>query len=402
MNDYLDDEIMNKIQPFSGTIEEMNSSENILSTGMALQKTQTSYTTAIAVQKPRSITRITHNVLEESKLAGSSFYYGWTVKNKNGSASKIEGPSIDLAMCLARHYGNCVIDVEGSETNTHYNIKGVFIDLESGFTCPRLFRQRKSQGIGGKFDSDRQEDIVFQIGQSKAIRNAVIRAMPEWLVNQAIEVAKTAELNKIKPENLHIAREKVISFFEQYGIDQDRIENKLEKKADKWTGQDIVELRGSANALKEGRISPVELFPLIEVVDKETGEIIKDDAKEKPDPSQETINQFWNLKETGLKDWELKNRKALSLMDVKVKTAFAEKWKRIFGMDYAEWLEKKKNTTAAQEVAESIHKSAGGNGVYLDCPQTNGKKSIKVCESSCVFANKCQVWEEYKINNQGE
>ena len=166
-------------------------------------------------------------------------------------------------MCLARNYGNCVIDIEGTETPTHYMIKGVFIDLESGFTCPRLFRQRKGQSLGGKMekDLDRQEDIVFQIGQSKAIRNAIVRAMPRWLMDRAIETAKEAEIQKIKAESPAFARAKVLSFFDEYGISQDRIEAKVKKAADKWVAEDIADLRASATALKEGRITADELFP---------------------------------------------------------------------------------------------------------------------------------------------
>lgn len=294
----LEPEILDSIQSFSGSPGEMSAGEKILSEGKSLQRTQTAYTTAIAVQKPRSITRVAHNVLEESKLAGASFYYGWSVKTKNGPV-KIEGPSIDLAMCVARNYGNCVIDVEGTETLTHYMLKGVFIDLESGFTCPRLFRQRKRQSIGGKMEKDleRQEDIVFQIGQSKAIRNAVVRAMPEWLISQAIETAKSAERSKI--ENINIAREKVISFFKPYGITIERIESKIDRIVDQWTEDDIVDLRGMATALKEGRITADELFPKTEQPTDEKSEEIQ--GQTKPELFQCPYCSFNTESERGLK-----------------------------------------------------------------------------------------------------
>ena len=250
-----------QIQPFSGTPEEM--APSLLSEGKTLQKTQTTYTTAIAVQKPRSITRLLSNVLEEARMAGSSFYYGWTAKSKSGPV-RIEGPSIDLAMCVARHYGNCALDIEASETPTHYMMKGYLIDLESGFTCPRLFRQRKSQSMGEKMDKDRQEDIVFQVGQSKAIRNAIVRAMPRWLMDRAIEVAKDAEIKNIKEEGPVVAQAKVLGFFKEYGISQERIEGQLGRAADEWTDQDIADLRANAIALKEGRVRADELFPIEE------------------------------------------------------------------------------------------------------------------------------------------
>lgn len=261
----LEPEILDNIKSFSGSPDEMSAGERILSEGKALQRTQTAYTTAVAVQKPRSFTRFVNNCMEEAKLAGSAFYYRWEVFDKNkGRKVPIEGESIDMSMCLARNFGNDVVDVEVSETLTHYLFKGVFIDVETGFTAPRLFRQRKSQNISNKMDSDRQEDIVFQIGQSKAIRNAIVRAMPKWLRDQMIDTAKQAELNKIKPENIHLARAKVMDFFSRYGISQERIEKERDKKADEWGPQDIVDLRGMATAIKDGRISAEELFPVEE------------------------------------------------------------------------------------------------------------------------------------------
>ena len=188
----LDPDVLDSIEPFTGITKGMGD-ESFLNEGKALQKTQTQYTTAIAVQRPRSISRVTKNVLEEAKLAGSAFFYRWEVKNKKtGRKSTVQGPSIDLAMCVARNYGNCVVDIEGTETPTHYMLKGVFIDLETGFTVPRLYRQRKNQNIGGDYGDDRSEDIVFQIAQSKAQRNAIVKAVPNWLIDKAIEEARNA------------------------------------------------------------------------------------------------------------------------------------------------------------------------------------------------------------------
>lgn len=289
----LEPEILDNIVPFTGQPQEMNALQQSLSEGKAIQRVQTAYTTAVAVQRPRSITKVTANVLEEAKLAGASFYYGWTVKDRaTGKTNKIEGPAIDLAMCAARNYGNCAIDIEVEESQSHYTFRGVFIDLESGFTCPRLYKQRRGQDIGMK-DKERGEDIVFQIGQSKAVRNAVIRALPAWLIDQAIETAKAAEITKIKPENIAIARARSFDFFRQYGVTQERIEDKMGRKMDDWTDQDIVELRGMATALKEGRITAIELFPEVEVKEKD-----KEPQKEKEETKEITGKQKKAKEET--------------------------------------------------------------------------------------------------------
>lgn len=322
------------IVPFSGTREEMAPAERMLMEGQALQKVQTAYTTAIAVQKPRSIARVTSNVLEEAKFAGADFYYGWIAKTKKGPV-RIEGPSIDLAMCLARNYGNCVIDIEGNETMNHFMMKGIFIDLESGFTCPRLFRQRKGQSLGGKMedDHDRQEDIVFQIGQSKAIRNAIVRAMPRWLIDKAIAIAKQAEIQNIKEESPALARAKVLQFFEQYGVDQEKIEVALNTKIDSWTAEQIAELRGMATALKEGRVAAKELFPDIGIGEKATKKEAEppktedEGEKEKDNGEKDPIRaQYKNLKTTGFKPWLESHAKYIPTLEQKYQDEIRAKY----------------------------------------------------------------------------
>ncbi len=297
----LDPEILNSIKPFNA--EEISKPAQLVAEGMALQQVKTSYTTAIAVQKPRTFSRVVANVLEEAALAGSSFYYSWPVKNKKtGQITKIEGPSIDMAMCIARNYGNDAIEIEVTETPTHYIFKGIFVDLETGFTCPRLFRQRKNQSLGME-DSDRAEDIVFQIGQSKAIRNAVLKAMPEWLVAKAIEVAREAELKRLRPENMALARAKIIQFFSGWGVSQEDIEKKLGRKVDSWGPDDIVELRGIATALKEGRVSAKEVFAPETQAEETPAESLTQPKETKPASEKgedEGIHYaFWKLKETG-------------------------------------------------------------------------------------------------------
>ena len=230
--------------------------------GAPMMQIKTGYVTAVAVQVPRpTIDEIAAKVFKEAESAAGSFYYSWRVKKKDGGTEQIEGGSIDLAMSLARNYGNCVVDVEAVETVSHITFKGVFLDLETGFTCPRLYRQRKSQQISSKMDADRQEDMVYQIAQSKAIRNATLRAMPKWVIDEAIEIARASELQKIKKEPPEKARAKAIKFFAEYGITVDRIVAKFDGRTpDQWTPEDLLVLRESAASVSEG-VKVSEIFP---------------------------------------------------------------------------------------------------------------------------------------------
>jgi uncharacterized protein YqeY len=311
-----------------------------------MQQTKTQYTTAVRVQERRSISRITMNVLQESELAGSKFFYRWTVKTKNGP-QVVQGPSIDMAMCMIRNFGNCALDVTVEETGSHYIFKAILIDLESGFTYPRLFRQRKSQAIGSKYDADRQEDIVFQIGQSKAIRNVIKQYMPQWLIDQAIEKAFNAEVNSIQPENIATARAGCIRFFQGHGIDQETLEKKIGRKADLWTKTDIVEMRANATAIKEGRTTAREIFKseagaeagaeatdqqetTTEAIEQEPatdpGEV--DDAKSQLEVNYWNVDQWINLKSPGLKAHAELFKDSFALLSPNMRKQFQKKWER--------------------------------------------------------------------------
>lgn len=265
----LSEEVMDSIPTWDGE-KALSKTEKPLP---AMKTAVGQYATAMQVVNPRKITAVTSRVLQEAKLAGDQFYYGWSVKTKQGMR-RIEGATIGLAMCIARNFGNCALDVGiDSETPTHWVIKGVFVDLETGYTLPRLYRQRKTQSMGMD-DQDRQEDIVFQIGQSKALRNAVLQAMPTWLTTQAVSAAKKAVRDGIGG-NLKVSIADAISYFqENYGVSVERIERALGgKSADMWTAEDIVNLKGMASALKEHRVSAAELFPMENKIETHGGEV---------------------------------------------------------------------------------------------------------------------------------
>jgi hypothetical protein len=183
----------------------------------------------------------------EAELLGERAYYSWTAKGKRGRAL-IEGPSVDLAMVLVREWGNCAARADlVAETPGHFLFDGIFMDLEKGVTVIRQFRQVKERDMG-KMDEDRAEDITFQIGQSKGLRNAVTAAMPAWLVDKALRKAKAAAAKNMTPE-------KVVEAFKRWDIDQKTLERKLGKATKRWDEMDIAELRGIYQSLLDGMTS---------------------------------------------------------------------------------------------------------------------------------------------------
>lgn len=228
-----------------------NVGEALVARGKTMQRMQIGqYHTAISVQQPRKLELVQQRVLQEAALLGGDFEYGWEVKDRNapGGKSRIQGVSIDGAMILVRNWGNCVCEVEVVEdAPAHWVLRATFIDLETGYSYPRLYRQRKSQQTG-KMDADRALDIAFQIGQSKAQRNAVVKAMPTWLVNAAVDAARKSSVSKYE-KDLPGSRKKCVEGFAAKKVPVELLVKKVGSPVDSWTARDLANLASLYRAI---------------------------------------------------------------------------------------------------------------------------------------------------------
>jgi hypothetical protein len=221
-----------------------------------LLRSHTQFHTAMAVQRPRNLDKVVAAVLREAEFAGDAFYYSFPMGGK-----QIEGPSIGLAMAVAREWSNCAVPVEYYETAGEWVFTAHFVDLERGFTVSRVFRKKKGKGAFKKLEDNRAEDMTFQAAQSRAIRNVVLAGVPRWLTDQAKERAKDAVLKGISKEGLAVATEKALKFLAGYGISEARVIGVLGKPRQEWASEDIASLRGLASQLRDGQATAAQLFP---------------------------------------------------------------------------------------------------------------------------------------------
>ena len=227
---------------------------DLLAQGKTLQKAGTPFMTAMSVQKPRNLDRVVAAMENEAKYAGEKFWY------KLPFGGGIEGASIGLAVSLAREWGNCAVTMDVQETDEAFFFTGRFIDLEKGYQLERAFRQRKSPKLG-KFDGERTQDIAFQIGQSKTIRNVILNSVPRWLVQRTMDAAKKSVADGITPDKLIAERQTIVAAFSTRGVKLDRLVEKLGRGMTEWTALDIADLRADYAALKSGDATVEELFP---------------------------------------------------------------------------------------------------------------------------------------------
>jgi hypothetical protein len=255
----------------------------IIGQGGTLQQVQTNFQTAISVQKPRNLNRVMEACVQEAELSGEAFYYHWetTTTDKNGKKkiSIVEGPSIQCSLAAARHFGNCAIQQKPViETKSSYIFTACFVDLETGFTIERQFRIDKNYKVYGDMDQFRKDDIRFQIGQSKAIRNAILNAVPMALTNRMVQAAIDSTRLLIEQRikkyggKIKLVIDDMLKSFAKFDVTQAMIETKLDQKIKTWTIETLVLLSGDLSALTKGQATVEELFGISEEAPQEKPE----------------------------------------------------------------------------------------------------------------------------------
>ncbi len=269
--------------------------------GGAIQKVETGYTTAVRVQVPRVLVEVNRRIKEEALVGGENFYYGW-----GAGKDQIEGPSIHLAMAAARCWGNCAVDLDDvQDLGDSWVFTAVFIDVETGFTLKRQFRQSKTSIVYGKHDEERKADIRFQIGQSKAVRNVVVNAIPKHIVSEAVATAKRGVRKKIEDrikkldgegkDGLAMAQDACLEQLKRVGVTEEAVLRKLGRPTIKAIYvDDLIILMGDIAAINDGSDRADGLYPQAEAEGETTANGVMDhlggeeeekgDDGPKPDP----------------------------------------------------------------------------------------------------------------------
>ena len=194
--------------------------------------------------------------------AGTDWFYRFPVKTKEGGRDWIEGPSIKLANDVARIFGNNVNEVREIDVGDAWIFYARFTDIETGFSMERAYRQRKSQGSMKTKDAERQLDIAYQIGQSKAIRNCICNALQIY-ADHAFEEARHSLVDKIGKE-IEKYRARTLEGLNRVVPDIRRVERVVGRVSKDWLAPDIAQIIAMAKSIADGMATADETFPPIE------------------------------------------------------------------------------------------------------------------------------------------
>ncbi len=246
------------------TFQEVRAEEIPNDVSQALQtgvmRSGTKYATAMQVMRRRDLVKdVLPRCLDEAAIAGDDFYYSWSQGGKI-----VEGMTVGAALAIARNMGNNAVDVEVTENAAAYYFSAVYIDLETGFNMRRVFRQNKQSPKNKKgediYSGDRGQDVIFQIGQSKAIRNVTLNAVPNWLARQVFEKAKENVVAKIEKMGVAKASQLLLDKIGSLALPMERI-TKHYGAPTSWDVPKLVMLSGAIRSIEDGRERLDDVFP---------------------------------------------------------------------------------------------------------------------------------------------
>jgi hypothetical protein len=191
--------------------------------------------------------------------AGSDWFYRFPVRTAEGGQDWIEGPSIKLANDIARVFGNCIIEVRELDVGDAFVFYARFSDIETGFSMERAYRQRKGQRTFKSKDADRQLDILYQIGQSKAIRNVIVNSLQIYS-DYAFEQARNSLTDKIG-KDIQAWRDRTVKGLARVPVELKRVERVVGRAAKDWLAPDIARIVAMMRAIADGMGTVDETFP---------------------------------------------------------------------------------------------------------------------------------------------
>ena len=223
----------------------------------ALNRSEIDVQIATAKQYPRNLAQVLKNIetlaTMDEETAGQCFYI---LKRKD---KRIEGPSVRMAEIIASSWGNIRLQARIiANDGKMITAQGICHDLESNYAVSSEVNRRITDKHGNTYSEDMQV-VTGNAACAIAMRNALFKVVPAALVKKVIAKAKLVSLGKAN--SLEESRQKMLDYFKKLGVEDKNIFDYLSiSKVEEIDTDMLVELRGLANALKEGTTTVQETF----------------------------------------------------------------------------------------------------------------------------------------------
>lgn len=250
----------------------------------AINRSEIDIQIATAKQFPRDL----HKVLKQIKAyatidtetAEDCFY---ALRRQNNI---IEGVSVRLAEIIANAWGNLRVQsrIIGNDGRT-VTCQGVCHDLETN-TAVSVEVKRRITGKDGRTFSEDMQVVTGNAGCAIAFRNAVLKVVPKSITKKVIDEIKAVALGK--SVDLETKRQNLIQYYQKIGVQPSTLLSYCGVETiEEITIEKVFELRGVANAIKEGTTTVQETFKPFTAESK----AIAAKAKKEAESKQEKVNK---------------------------------------------------------------------------------------------------------------
>lgn len=180
--------------------------------------------------------------------------------------SVVTGPSIRLAECVARHWGNIISGVkEICTVGKRSTMRAYCWDLQTNYADEKVFdvelvRVTKKGSYDLTDPRDRYEMMANQAARRK--RACIQAVIPQFVFDDAIEQCQKTLSGSIKEDELPARREKMLAMFQALAgwITKEDLAGKCGKEFEKIGAREIVKLSSLYNAIKDGFVKPESAF----------------------------------------------------------------------------------------------------------------------------------------------
>lgn len=251
----------------------------------AINRAEVDIQIATAKQYPRDVNAVLNKIATYATMdreTAEDCFYVLRRKDANGQDAVIEGLSVRMAEIIAGAWGNLRVQTRiiGNDGRM-ITAQAVCHDLETNFAVSKEVKRSILTKKGYTYSQDMQV-VTGNAAASIALRNAVLTVIPKAVTKRIInEVRKVALGQSI---DLETSRQNIIAYFGKMGVTQQQILDHLGIKDLKEIDQQAVfELRGTANAIKEGTTTVQETFvrPAAEAKKQAEGEKAAKSAQDK-------------------------------------------------------------------------------------------------------------------------
>jgi hypothetical protein len=206
----------------------------------------------------------------------------------------VSGPTIRLAEVIAQTWGNLDYGISEIERNDDESIMQAYCwDLQSNTRRTMNFtvRHYRDSKLKGKTRFTEERDIYEAVANSGArrVRSCILSVVPGDVTDKAVAACRrtiaSGKDNKTKEDRIL----EIVRSFSKLGVPQEALEKRLDHKVSICTDDELADLIGIGNSIKDEITKRTDWFDLGVTVQNENTEALNEKFSVKPELKMQSV-----------------------------------------------------------------------------------------------------------------